>query len=1480
MPFSGSGNGDGMDLPSKFIISHKGPIGTTSQQSTAAAFFARNHSKTSSPVHNLLQVAGKSIMRPTDTDFTSLLEANPPPTPSYLLKRLELSNASSHIGETSSSYSPGKVKVLLRISHSLLLESQKTGMSFQLDRKKKQVTLIDPTFSSLSGPNLRAAPKMFAFDGVFTDSDSQIELAGSALTDTIHSVLTGIDGCVFSFGHAKLGKTRTMIGCDDSAKNLGIIPTAIAWLFRCIKDNKHCKFSVRVTACEILQKNGEEEMRDLLNSSGEGATDPFGSPAASSILQRQTEVKCSNVEKAGQYLDIALNNRLASDSHFVYVLSIYRTESSHAESNLPVSTRSRLYLVDFGCCDRGTNGSRGGITQSGLGNVILSIFNRARHLPSKESKVTQMIKECLSSTHAKATMIAHVTPEATHYSETLHTVQLASRIHRMRRSKRNFKGSGSSGGGGSGSGSSDDTAMKNKILIKSHATSSSDFTDPSSSEQSCDTVIYVGPRDDEGTDAEHPPVFIPNLNSGDNRGIMSKALRGLDIPLHLNHSLERRKKPSTTHSTPLNGIKGRPGSVGSTPVRSNTYNIGRGSLPRNPKGKMPLYGKVAGYRQTPKGDRREHEVWVDSKPPLYVNKLTTEQQFAVYGYMDEFKRGMINQWVNEQSQVPSPKIRSKEPEPFAWLKETEDLNEVSNDGCKVLTTFKTAESSDESFSEGKERNECDTHNLLIVDVHNQPALRNSFASSSSGSNKSNACTNTEPHPHASTVEMPRDFEPEEILRISDNVAELVFENTIPAPKMEDASVQVLEKDVSHREEEKNNMEEISSSSSSCPPPIELKSESLHYIASKKISSSYSVNEEDFAVLEKENGFETKIDQLAKLHELYQSVSSINAKSQNRLRNVSSEMGSCFSLGAHQNGDDEGGSLKSDLNSLCSEPVIQRIEESSLDIEEAMNDLCKFTVSLSDLKKGLFFSRSDSPVLEGMDRELAKYAKLKDLDTSYEASSPSPPQASLVSLSCNDNKTAAYDGNKESIEVKKKNLEKQLEDQILQLEQLRHPDGASNPDLNNVPVARRSPGNGRSDPEIEEDISLPVPRDKTTLSSLDRQVLGKSSSSSSGSFTGRSKDDIEKSETCNPPLPSSIPKEEVPCKSTPKFSRLFSGNKKSRSKEKKSSSSTPKKNSIVASTPREDSSKKSSSSTPHRKLKFFSRSSHKAKNAISTPSQHYSPRSKKNSKGVNAKPLSSTYIPSPYSFPSAPLKKTTGSSSTSSGRGSTTGYESGGEFLHQRSHRVKLRGRGAHSNHCKSSGYESVSERDSVEEDIKIIVSECNRRPEEEFKEGSEEKDEPVTLTRIYPESIKLPPVDVLKYEDKQVDRLDRRWRFWEFSRLKDRQKNLKVAMRDAKSRISRSSSVRWSYELHVEENGGVKRDDPAFIDAFRKETDILQKRVEACKAHATLMTCFDAIPSDPMSPYLKKQWENCCTTDCDPMGSLSRPLDPRESEIF
>ena len=141
---------------------------------------------------------------------------------------------------------------------------------------------------------------------------------------------------------------------------------------------------------------------------------------------------------------------------------------------------------------------------------------------------------------------------------------------------------------------------------------------------------------------------------------------------------------------------------------------------------------------------------------------------------------------------------------------------------------------------------------------------------------------------------------------------------------------------------------------------ELDSQKLHYLNGSAASSTSHLN------LSKDNGggsgaaaaavlltgdnFNQKFDQLAKLHDLYASVSSISAKSQSHLeersRNNShnvrgghqqqqQQSSSTFSLGAlvfsEPNNKDDCNSSNcsvSDINSLCSEPVMRLFDYNS------------------------------------------------------------------------------------------------------------------------------------------------------------------------------------------------------------------------------------------------------------------------------------------------------------------------------------------------------------------------------------------------------------------------------------------------------------------------------------------------------------------------------------------------------------------------
>lgn len=53
----------------------------------------------------------------------------------------------------------------------------------------------------------------------------------------------------------------------------------------------------------------------------------------------------------------------------------------------------------------------------------------------RDSKLTMLLRESLGNINCRTTMIAHISDSPTNYMETLTTVQLASRIHRMRKKK-------------------------------------------------------------------------------------------------------------------------------------------------------------------------------------------------------------------------------------------------------------------------------------------------------------------------------------------------------------------------------------------------------------------------------------------------------------------------------------------------------------------------------------------------------------------------------------------------------------------------------------------------------------------------------------------------------------------------------------------------------------------------------------------------------------------------------------------------------------------------------------------------------------------------------------------------------------------------------------------------------------------------------------------------------------------------------------
>ncbi|KAG8444384.1 hypothetical protein GDO86_009535, partial [Hymenochirus boettgeri] len=516
---------------------------TSTSTSVAASFFARAAQKLNlSSKKKKQRTTSSFVPEPPlfSTNFCGILQTCPPPAPPCLLR------AVNKIKDTPGL---GKVKVMVRICSTLVGESADSSSFLKADPRKKQITLCDPltcgSHNAIQKRGSQIPPKMFTFDAVFPQDASQAEVCAATVAEVIQSVVNGADGCVFCFGHSKLGKTYTMIGNDDSMQNLGIIPCAISWLFKLINERKEktgARFSVRVSAVEVWGK--EENLRDLLSEVATGSLQDGQSPGVylcedpicGMQLQNQSELRAPTAEKAAFYLDAAIASRRKSqrdceeddhkNSHMLFTLHIYQYRMEKSGKGGMSGGRSRLHLIDLGSCAKVLSKNRDGSTGqclslSALGNVILALVNGSKHIPYKESKLTMLLRESLGNMNCRTTMIAHISASAGNYTETLSSIQIASRVLRMKKKKTKYTSSSSGG-----ESSCEEGRMRRPTQLRpfhSRNVSDSDFSllslssDPdysSSSEQSCDTVIYVGPNgtalsDKELTDNEGPPDFVP-----------------------------------------------------------------------------------------------------------------------------------------------------------------------------------------------------------------------------------------------------------------------------------------------------------------------------------------------------------------------------------------------------------------------------------------------------------------------------------------------------------------------------------------------------------------------------------------------------------------------------------------------------------------------------------------------------------------------------------------------------------------------------------------------------------------------------------------------------------------------------------------------------------------------------------------------------------------------------------------------------------
>ncbi|KAG7230520.1 hypothetical protein INR49_012233 [Caranx melampygus] len=215
----------------------------------------------------------------------------------------------------------------------------------------------------------------FLCDFLFEESCCQEEVYSVSVQPLIDAFFQGFNATVFAYGQTGSGKTYT-IGeaniCSFRDEEQGIIPRAVADVFKLLDENDLTDFSVRVSYLEVYK----EEFKDLLE-----------------------------VETASKDIHIR------EDKGNIVLCGVKECEVEGLDEE-SIQINSGLLA---------------------LGNVIGALGDPKRkgsHIPYRDSKITRILKDSLGG-NSKTLMIACISPSSSDFDESLNTLNYATRARNI-----------------------------------------------------------------------------------------------------------------------------------------------------------------------------------------------------------------------------------------------------------------------------------------------------------------------------------------------------------------------------------------------------------------------------------------------------------------------------------------------------------------------------------------------------------------------------------------------------------------------------------------------------------------------------------------------------------------------------------------------------------------------------------------------------------------------------------------------------------------------------------------------------------------------------------------------------------------------------------------------------------------------------------------------------------------------------------------
>lgn len=284
--------------------------------------------------------------------------------------------------------------------------------------------------------------KEFDFDKVFCQNSEQEDVFVE-VEPILRSALDGYNVCVLAYGQTATGKTFTMEGTKDQP---GIVSRAIKELFKQASLENSASITFSISMLEVYMGN----LKDLL------APRPVRrvfQPISRCNLNIQldakggveieglTEVPISDFKKAiwwynkgrrARATSFTNVNDASSRSHCLTRITI----SHHGEASEGETRVSKLWMVDLGGSERLLKTGAKGLTLdegrainlslSALGDVIAALRRRRSHVPYRNTKLTQILRDSLGN-GSKVLMLVHISPHEEDLAETICSISFAKR---------------------------------------------------------------------------------------------------------------------------------------------------------------------------------------------------------------------------------------------------------------------------------------------------------------------------------------------------------------------------------------------------------------------------------------------------------------------------------------------------------------------------------------------------------------------------------------------------------------------------------------------------------------------------------------------------------------------------------------------------------------------------------------------------------------------------------------------------------------------------------------------------------------------------------------------------------------------------------------------------------------------------------------------------------------------------------------------